>query len=170
MKRILLTAAAAAATLMLTGCAGLTGLIDAGDEFGCGVTPGVRCATLSQNHDAAENRIRIRETTELIAADSLPKAPATEKPAADPAATKTPAKAKRARKTDASLARVAKTNRTREPARSSEEVMMLWVMPWVDAEGDFHSVSRVWVKVKEARWQIERERTRATEISGWETP
>ena len=156
MKRILLTAAAAAATLMLTGCAGLTGLIDAGDEFGCGVTPGVRCATLSQNHDAAENRIRIRETTELIAAD--------------PAATKTPAKAKHARKTDAALARVAKTNRTREPARSSEEVMMLWVMPWVDTEGDFHAVSRVWVKVKEARWQIERERTRATEISGWETP
>lgn len=40
--------------------------------------------------------------------------------------------------------------------------MALWVMPWVDADGDFHGASRIWLKVEDARWQLERERSRAT--------
>ena len=49
-----------------------------------------------------------------------------------------------------------------EPRRAAEVVMALWVMPWVDADGDFHGASRIWLKVEEARWQLERERSRAT--------
>ena len=49
-----------------------------------------------------------------------------------------------------------------EPRRAAEVVMALWVMPWVDADGDFHGASRIWLKVEDARWQLERERSRAT--------
>ena len=47
------------------------------------------------------------------------------------------------------------------PARAPEKVVMLWVLPWVDAEGDLHGDSRVWVRVKDALWRIERVRSRA---------
>lgn len=47
------------------------------------------------------------------------------------------------------------------PARAPEKVVMLWVLPWVDAEGDLHGDSRLWVRVKDALWRIERVRSRA---------
>lgn len=50
-----------------------------------------------------------------------------------------------------------------QPARSPERVVMLWVLPWVDEAGDLHSTSRVWVRVKDANWRIERVRSRAIE-------
>lgn len=57
---------------------------------------------------------------------------------------------------------VLSTTATRlQPARSPERVVMLWVLPWVDEAGDLHSTSRVWVRVKDANWRIERVRSRA---------
>ena len=50
MKRLMTLAGA----FLLTGCTHLNGLIDAGDEFGCGVAPGVRCAALSENFERQE--------------------------------------------------------------------------------------------------------------------
>lgn len=59
---------------------------------------------------------------------------------------------------------VLSTTATRlQPARSPERVVMLWVLPWVDEAGDLHSTSRVWVRVKDANWRIERVRSRAIE-------
>ena len=50
MKRLMTLAGA----LLLTGCTHLNVLIDAVDEFGCGVGPGVRCAALSENFERQE--------------------------------------------------------------------------------------------------------------------
>lgn len=172
--------------VLLTGCGNLHGLIDAGDQFGCGVAPGVRCATLSENFERqerafAENaRLTVADDEEFAGGDApaatgkrakhrktarteaTAKAP--EKPAAQ---AETPAKAAALRRPAAKSAvfdeRYPRAARTfLEPRRAAEVVMQLWVMPWVDADGDFHAESRVWLKVKDARWQIERERSRAT--------
>lgn len=169
--------------LLLAGCGHLNGLIDAGDQFGCGVAPGVRCATLSENFERQEKafaesaRLDVADDEEFAGGDA-PAAPVksvkhrkaarTEKPAkapeppaaskAKPAALRRPAS--KAPVIDERYPRAART--FLEPRRAAEVVMQLWVMPWVDADGDFHAASRVWLKVKDARWQIERERSRAT--------
>lgn len=154
MKRLMLMAAA-----MLTGCTHLNGLIDAGDEFGCGVAPGVRCAALSDNFERQERafergaEVPVAEKAHAAAADGPSQANASEKravknPAAKPLAL------------DAQYPKLKKT--FHEPRRAAEVVMALWVMPWVDTEGDFHGASRIWLKVEDARWQLERERSRAT--------
>ncbi len=172
---------------LLTGCGHLNGLIDAGDQFGCGVAPGVRCATLSDNFERQERafaekaRLVVADDEEFAGSDA-PAAPAkaarhrqaartepASKAPAQPAAAKaeTPAKAASLRRPaakppvyDERYPRAART--FLEPRRAAEVVMQLWVMPWVDEDGDFHAASRVWLKVKDARWQIERERSRAT--------
>ncbi len=41
-------------------------------------------------------------------------------------------------------------------ARMPERVMFLWVLPWVDTDGDLHGESRLWVKVRDARWGVEK--------------
>lgn len=46
-------------------------------------------------------------------------------------------------------------------ARMPERVMFLWVLPWVDTDGDLHGESRLWVKVKDARWGVEKLRLEA---------
>ncbi len=46
-------------------------------------------------------------------------------------------------------------------ARMPERVMFLWVLPWVDTDGDLHGESRLWVKVREAKWGVEKLRLEA---------
>ena len=154
MKRLIFAAAA-----LLTGCTHLNGLIDAGDEFGCGASPGVRCAALSENFERQE-RAFAQESDVAVA----------EKESETPAEGKTPAKSsekraaqKPAAKAIALDAQYPKLKKTfHEPRRAAEVVMALWVMPWVDTDGDFHGTSRIWLKVEDARWQLERERSRET--------
>ncbi len=165
--------------LLLAGCGHLNGLLDAGDQFGCGVAPGVRCATLSENFERQERafdraeRLEVADDEEFAAGDApaasvkaaVQPSKAAPKTEAKAAATEEKPAAVRRRPTavksiDERYPRAART--FTEPRRAAEVVMQLWVMPWVDSDGDFHAASRVWLKVKDARWQIERERSRAT--------
>ena len=49
----------------------------------------------------------------------------------------------------------------RHTSRVAERVMELWVLPWVDEDGDLNSEMRLWVRVRDARWGIERLRDAA---------
>ena len=49
--------------------------------------------------------------------------------------------------------------------RAPERLVMLWILPWVDAAGDLHSDSRVWMRVRDAAWRIESVRTRAMRVA-----
>lgn len=154
MKRLMFAAAA-----LLTGCTHLNGFIDAGDEFGCGVAPGVRCAALSENFERQERAFA--QEADVPVAEKDPVSPADGKSQANPPEQR-PTK-KPAAKAIALYAQYPKLKKTfHEPRRAAEVVMALWVMPWVDADGDFHGASRIWLKVEDARWQLERERSRAT--------
>ena len=145
--------APAALALLLTGCSSLTGLIDASDEFGCPMSAGVNCTTLSRTHQIVEREIREGENpaaaialapknTEAVKEGAKPAAAAPAEPSAVPAAAIPPAKPSSA-------------------MRASESVYVLRILPWVDAEGDLHGESRVWVRVAEPKWRIESLRRRA---------
>ena len=148
-----------AAAALLTGCTHLNGLIDAGDEFGCGASPGVRCAALSENFERQERAfaqgsdVAVAEKESETSAEGKTPAKSSEKRAAQKPAAKAIA-------LDAQYPKLKKT--FHEPRRAAEVVMALWVMPWVDTDGDFHGTSRIWLKVEDARWQLERERSRET--------
>ena len=155
MKRWMTFAAAA----LLTGCTHLNGLIDAGDEFGCGAAPGVRCAALSENFERQERAfaqgsdVAVAEKESETLAEGKTPAKSSEKRAAQKPAAKAIA-------LDVQDPKLKQT--FHEPRRAAEVVMALWVMPWVDTDGDFHGTSRIWLKVEDARWQLERERSRET--------
>ena len=77
MKRLMFAAAA-----LLTGCTHLNGFIDAGDEFGCGVAPGVRCAALSENFERQERAFA--QEADVPVAEKDPVSPADGKSQANP--------------------------------------------------------------------------------------
>lgn len=56
------------------------------------------------------------------------------------------------------------TIRPGDPLRSGERVLRVWVAPWVDADGDFHDQSYVYLVVDHGRWIVERERERIERI------
>ncbi len=186
---------------LLAGCGNISGLIDAHDEFGCGVPGKANCATLSETYaaehalDEARSRAMAQEAlTEraVIAQEDLPHGEKEEQghqkaiPNADSGAASKERAALAAgkvsglvretegltmsaahalaraqgKKTDARM-RALGDKPKHLPARAPEKVVMLWVLPWVDAQGDLHGDSRVWVRVKDALWRIERVRSRA---------
>lgn len=55
----------------------------------------------------------------------------------------------------------ASSNTTKRNSRIEEKVLLLWILPWVDTDGDLHGESRLWVRVRDARWGIEKLRREA---------
>ncbi len=192
-KRAGLAAAGLCLAAGMTGCTNLTGLIDAHDQFGCGIPGKVNCATLSETYEeqlakeAALEKEKDAALIESLAADSLGKSKGFEQGVAAAArfqkgGKKGPSRVREHEEViDTTAAGGRETWKKREvngrrinaavaalkarplqlPARAPERVVMLWVLPWVDNEGDLHSDSRVWVRVKDAGWRIERVRSRA---------
>ena len=179
----LLRAAALVPLLALSaGCTNLTGLIDAHDEFGCGVPGKPNCSTLSETYaaeHAAEEAAASREARAMFesaaSAGAKPdaKADAEARGKTDVGAAAAPAgpaaisnsarrwmARARPRTVNEGLLRAQRMPQ-QLPARAPERVVMLWILPWVDAQGDLHSDSRVWVRVEDALWRIERVRSRA---------
>lgn len=163
-------ACAAATAALLTGCAGnLTGLVGAQEDFGCPASGGVNCTTVSATYErehasealASERRLTgagpERQTTQGDVLEGDPRIRVTESTEPLPEGLKT---------TEAGAEPSAAFN----PSRAPERVVMLWILPWVDAEGDLHSDSRVWMRVRDASWRIESVRTRAMQAAPKTTP
>ena len=144
------TALIAAAALALAGCSSISGLIDAHDEFGCPMKAGVSCRTLSETHGIVEREIRSGESPRL---EVRPGAKASGRANAPSAAARPASRDERAP--------IGYAEPVRDPMRASESVLVLNILPWVDAEGDLHGEERVWVRVAEPKWRIESLRRRA---------
>lgn len=177
--------------LALSGCGGVSGLMNASDEFGCPIGSGVNCTTLTDTYIREEARKSAEEkakassnavivtrpvSREVEAIRTLDQSQQTTKKsgnAANPdAATSTSSTASpvvlRRTVVDERVVLVNEGRRfvTRLEARAPEEVLMVWVLPWIDATGDLHDASRVWIRVEDAKWRIEGIRTRAMESPG----
>lgn len=129
-----------AAVVMLAGCANLSGLIEAHDQFACPMTSGVHCSSVTQTFE------RSRPDPQPAAAEA---APAT-------VWLKTGATRRVEPRADFDYGKSAATISARAP----ERVFMLWVLPWVDDDGDMHDATRLWLRVEDASWRIERVRGR----------
>lgn len=141
---------AALLAAVLTGCSSLTGLIDAHDEFGCPMSAGVNCTTLSATHRIVERELAEGESPKITIKGT---------PAAAPNASS--GKAAAAAVAEPVPAPAVVPARPSGAMRASESVYVLRILPWVDAEGDLHGDSRVWVRVAEPKWRIESLRRRA---------
>lgn len=157
--------AALGATLALAGCAGgVTGLAGAREEFGCPASGGVNCTTVSATYE------REHADQKAFASLSEPR-PSARAPQSEP---QPDARIRVSVAEDGSgelraaepRPAVAATSAPRAP----ERLVMLWVLPWVDAEGDLHSQGRVWMRVRDAAWRIESVRSRAMKTAPGSAP
>lgn len=164
-------------TLLLTACGSLTGL-DAGSTFNCGKGEGVPCTsveTLSLEHAARtlpyqkEEEARASQAAfeNALAAPVDASAPtpfnadaAASKPSAlplDPAAAVKAAEALDPHRVSSAVRLDGKAP-GRFPRRIPEVILRLWIAPWTDDAGTFHTAETLYVTVKEARWAEARER------------
>ena len=143
------------------------------------MTGGVTCQTVSQTYEAehaketeAQKPAGVHRTnlagSGLSAGAPMPAAAATpavvegmtvrtQTDAADAVARAE--RQQKAAKIDGRMAAL-RTRPARISARAPERVLMLWILPWVDDDGDLHDASRVWMRVQDASWRIERVRNR----------
>lgn len=153
---------------LLAACGSLTGL-DAGSTFNCGKGQGVPCTsveTLSRAHAA---RTLPHQREEEARAPALSAAPTQNAPAAgplttgeaalpaDPIAAVKAAQSEDPRRHNGAVRLDGKAPGS-FPRRIPEVILRLWIAPWTDDAGTFHTAETLYVTVKEARWAQARER------------
>lgn len=129
MKRFLLALTVCSFTSLLSACGSITGLQDAKSDFACSVDLSPRCASLSSVHESLDKEER-EETQALSTAVVISDG----KASGDPIATDTPLMA---------------------PRRSPEEILRVWVAPYIDEDGDLHAEHVIFTTIREARWAPE---------------
>lgn len=153
---------------LLAACGSLTGL-DAGSTFNCGKGQGVPCTsveTLSRAHAA---RTLPHQREEEARAPILSAAPAQNAPAAGPLTTgeaalpADPIAAVKAAQSEDPRRHYGAVRLDGKapgsfPRRIPEVILRLWIAPWTDDAGTFHTAETLYVTVKEARWAQARER------------
>ena len=150
--------------VFLTGCAGnITGLVGAQEDFGCPASGGVNCTTVSATYErehADDVKSEVKTLTGVDSANNntLGRAPIRNDRIA---VTSTPVEADRRQRLPVS----GPIKHQDLSSRAPERLVMLWILPWVDAAGDLHSDSRVWMRVRDAAWRIESVRTRAMRVA-----
>jgi conjugal transfer pilus assembly protein TraV len=110
-------------------------LIGCGVKYGCPAPDGVQCKPISEVYSStllAKGQFQERSTGEAKSKKgSLPKpaSPAMESlpglPSIPPA-----------------------------PIRSAPKILRVWVAPWIDAEGDLHQESYIYIVVDQGKWAI----------------
>ena len=144
------SALAACAALLLSGCANMSGL-DGTAEYGCKAPQGVQCDSVSGNYyNAIQNNLPSQRQGGVTdtAAD---KAPSTLRSA--PTADADPARFLR-------IAQPGTDNASPPtllalPLRSQARVLRLWFKPWEDADHDLYDQGFVYVQIDNGRWLID---------------
>lgn len=153
---------------LLAACGSLTGL-DAGSTFNCGKGQGVPCTsveTLSRAHAARTLPHQREEEARAPIPSAAPtqNAPAagllTTGEAALPADLIAAVKAAQDEDPRRHYGAVRLDGKTPGsfPRRIPEVILRLWIAPWTDDAGTFHTAETLYVTVKEARWAQARER------------
>lgn len=163
--------------VLLTACSNVTGLMNAKSDFGCPVVDGVNCSTLSQTFEREAAKDNPSQTVKAVyEGRSLHSDVVTleikEQIQSDGTIVESShdqtVRAMRPRKFNTTAqalkpTRFQTTTGSLDRARNHERVVMLWVLPWVDDQGDLHEASRIWMRIEDAGWKIESVRTRAFE-------
>ena len=118
------------ALLTLTGCSSLTGLQDAQSDFACSVDMTPRCASLSTVHESLDKEETVGNAI-VIREESQANSASQN---LDPLAIETP---------------------LMSPKRAPEEILRIWIAPYIDKEGDLHADHVIFTTVRTARWAPE---------------
>ena len=118
------------ALLTLTGCSSLSGLQDAQSDFACSVDMTPRCASLSMVHESLDKEETVGNAI-VIRAESQANSASQ---SLDPLAIETP---------------------LMSPKRAPEEILRIWIAPYIDMEGDLHAEHVIFTTVRTARWAPE---------------
>ena len=112
---------------LLTGCGSITGLQDAQSDFGCSVDLSPRCASLSKVHESLDREVRGNEpVTEVqITTEGAP------------------------------VDRLLLDTPLMTPKRAPEEILRVWIAPYIDTDGDLHAEHVIFTTVRRARWAPE---------------
>lgn len=121
---------------ILTGCGSLTGLQDAESNFACSVDMTPRCASLSSVHKSLDRE----ETQKNIAFDSSSANTVQIHPVTTDGQT---------------IDRLAYETPLMTPKRAPEEILRVWVAPYIDTDGDLHAEHVIFTTVRRARWAPE---------------
>lgn len=127
-------------SLALTGCSSITGLQDAESNFACSVDMTPHCGSLSSVHE------------------SLDKEDAQKNFSFESDSSESGSNTVRIREvtTDGQpIDRLAYDSPLMVPKRAPEEILRVWIAPYIDTDGDLHAEHVIFTTVRDARWAPE---------------
>ena len=145
--------AAAGLSLLVTGCANITGL-DGKSSYSCKAPDGVQCDSVSGNYyNSVQNNL-----------------PSQRRSSTSRGGTVAPAAAPTHQEASLMVSTAARTAASAEPAtynaaplRAAPRVMRLWIKPWEDADRDLNGEALVYVQVDNGRWLVDHVQQQARE-------
>ncbi len=126
--------------LVLTGCGSITGLENAQSDFACSVEMPAQCASMTQVHEGLSRNDKRKTAQPNGEEESKPKrisGEITERIVLN---------------LDKEGGLKEKSASPMQPRRQREEILTVWIAPFVDEEGDLHDEQRIHVTVKAASW------------------
>ena len=124
----------------LTGCSSITGLQDAESNFACSVDMTPRCASLSSVHESLDKEEAQKNFTfESDSSDSGSNTVRIREVTTD----------------GQPIDRLAYDSPLMVPKRAPEEILRVWIAPYIDTDGDLHAEHVIFTTVRDARWAPE---------------
>ncbi len=127
--------------LVLTGCGSITGLENAQSDFACSVEMPAQCASMTQVHEGL-SRTNKRNVVFSKSEGEKPKRTFGE----------ITERIVLTMDKDGDLKEKEHSVSPMQPRRQREEILTVWIAPFVDEAGDLHDEQRIHVTVKAASW------------------
>ena len=147
--------------LSLGACTSLSGL-DAKKEFACPAPVGVLCEDMSQIYARTQNGTL---PSQLARAEQSQKQQ-NQKRALPERSGAPPTISSNTPTTSGAAVATTKPPYSGMPIRSTPKVLRVWINAWVDAEGDLHDQSFLYVMVSQGAWQVDHNRRRIMDTYG----
>lgn len=126
--------------LVLTGCGSITGLENAQSDFACSVEMPAQCASMTQVHEGVSRNDKRKTAQPNGEREPMPKCASGE------------ITERIVLKLDKEGGLKEKPASPMQPRRQREEILTVWIAPFVDETGDLHDEQRIHVTVKAASW------------------
>lgn len=126
--------------LVLTGCGSITGLENAQSDFACSVEMPAQCASMTQVHEGLSRTKKRKEAFSNGNGESKHKRASGE------------ITERIVLTLDKDGVLKEKPISSMQPRRKKEEILTVWIAPFVDEAGDLHDEQRIHVTVKAASW------------------
>lgn len=127
-------------SLALTGCSSITGLQDAESNFACSVDMTPRCASLSSVHESLDKEEAQKNFS--FESDSSDSGSNT-------------VRIREVTTEGKPIDRLAYDSPLMVPKRAPEEILRVWIAPYIDTDGDLHAEHVIFTTVRDARWAPE---------------